>query len=373
MRRWCETIASSRLLDIMTKTLSILLAASAVVVASAQPRPRSISEFFDGFTAEWMRANPNLAASTRYFSGAEQDAVERQLAPETPAFRRARAALAQKGLEELAAFDRASMTDTERVSADVMQWQLGTVVDADKYSDYFFPLEQFAGVNVSLPNILVVNHPLNVEKDAVHYISRLEQVGTRMDEAVAEALSLAEKGMIPPRFIIRATIAQMQQFIATEPAMNPLVDTFSERLAASKAVSDARRAELQAHAQTIVAGQVYPAWRRALALLQPLVARANDDAGLWRFKGGAAAYAHTLRRYTTTRLTADQIHAIGLKRVAEIEQQMNDLFRQIGRTEGSINARVAALQKQQAYPLTEEGRTKIMARRCSSIERRKRR
>ena len=109
------------------KRLSILLVASAVLVVSAQQRAPTIGQFFDDFTAEWMRANPNLAASTRYFSGAEQDAFEQQLSPETPAFRHARAALAQKGLTELAAFDRAPMTDTERVSADLMQWQLQNI------------------------------------------------------------------------------------------------------------------------------------------------------------------------------------------------------------------------------------------------------
>ena len=342
------------------KKLSILLVLFAVLVGSAQQRP-TVGEFFDAFTAEWMRANPNLAASTRFFSGAEQDAFERQLSPETPAFRHARAVLAQKGLKELATFDRARMTDTERVSADLMQWQLASVVEGDKYGDFFFPLEQFGGVNVSLPNILVVNHPLNTEKDAVNYLARLGQVSTRMEEAVAEARTLLEKEMVPPRFIVRSTITQMEQFIGGAPAMNPLVTTFAERLGASKAVSETRREELRAQAEKIVAAQIYPAWKSAIALLQPLVSKAKDDAGLWRFKGGAEAYAYTLRRYTTTNLTADQIHDIGLKRVAEIEKQMEDVFRQIGRTEGSSKVRVAALKKEQAYPLTEEGRAKIMA------------
>jgi uncharacterized protein (DUF885 family) len=354
----CETIAVEAL-DAMKK-LSIPLVLFAVLVGSAQQRP-TVGEFFDAFTAEWMRANPNLAASTRFFSGAEQDAFERQLSPETPAFRHARAVLAQKGLKELATFDRARMTDTERVSADLMQWQLASVVEGDKYGDFFFPLEQFGGVNVSLPNILVVNHPLNTEKDAVNYLARLGQVSTRMEEAVAEARTLLEKEMIPPRFIVRSTITQMEQFIGGAPAMNPLVTTFAERLAASKAVSETRREELRAQAEKIVAAQIYPAWKSAIALLQPLVSKAKDDAGLWRFKGGAEAYAYTLRRYTTTNLTADQIHDIGLKRVAEIEKQMEDVFRQIGRTEGSSKVRVAALKKEQAYPLTDEGRAKIMA------------
>lgn len=345
------------------KTLAMLLVAAAAVGVSAQQQapPPTVSNFFNEFTAEWIRSNPNQAAASRYFSGAEQDAFEQQISPETPEFRHSRVVLAQKGLTELATFDRARMNEGDRVSADLMQWQLNLVVEGEKFREYFFPLEQFGGANVNLPNLLVVNHPLNTEKDAMHYIARLGLVSTRMDEAIAEARALAAKRMIPPKFIIRATITQMQQFIGTPPSKNPFVTAFNERVAASKAVSDARREELRAQAELIVTAQIYPAWKRGIALLQPLAGRATDDAGLWRFPGGAEAYAYALRRYTTTSLTADQIHEIGLKQVAALEKQMDDVFRQIGRTEGTVKERIAQLKKDQAYPLTEEGREKIMA------------
>jgi len=343
------------------KKLAIVILLAGAFGVSAQERPRTVADFFRDFTAEWIRSNPNQAASTRYFSGAEQEQYEQELSPETAEFRHARVVLAQKGLAGLATFDPARMSETERVSADLMKWQLAVVVDGEKYRDYSFPLEQFGGVNVSLPNTLTVTHPLNTEKDAVHYVARLGQLSARMDEAIAEARGLVAKNMIPPRFIIRATIAQMRQFIATPPSGNPFVASFAQRLALVKEIPDARREELRAQAEKIVASQVYPSWKRAIALLQPLVGKATDDAGLWRFKGGAEAYAAALHRFTTTNLTADQIHEIGLKQVDAIEKQMDGLFRQIGKTQGSIKERVAQLKKEQAYPLTEEGRAKIMA------------
>jgi uncharacterized protein (DUF885 family)/mannose-6-phosphate isomerase-like protein (cupin superfamily) len=346
----------------MKKAVFLLVLAGAIGLSAQQAAPPlPVSNFFNDFTAEWVRGNPNLAASSRYFSGPEQDAFEQQITPETAEYEHSRVVLAQKGLAQLAAFDRARMTETDRISADLLQWQLTRIVEGERYRDYFFPLEQFGGANVNLPNLLIVTHPLNTEKDAVHYVARLGLVGARMDEAIADARTLVAKQMIPPRFIIRATITQMQQFIGTPPAKNPLVTAFDQRVAASHAVSDARRAELRAQAEKIVATQVYPAWKRAIALLQPLPARATDDAGLWRFKGGAEAYAYTLRRYTTTNLTADEIHEIGLKRVAELEKQMDDLFRQIGKTRGTVNERIAELKKEQAYPQTEEGRGRLIA------------
>ena len=112
------------------KTLVIVVVVAAVLGVSAQGQapPRPVSDFFRDFTAEWIRPNPNQAAATRYFSGAEQDRLEEQLTSETPEYRHSRVLLAQKGLTELATFDRARMTDTERVSAELMKWQLDTLV-----------------------------------------------------------------------------------------------------------------------------------------------------------------------------------------------------------------------------------------------------
>jgi uncharacterized protein (DUF885 family)/quercetin dioxygenase-like cupin family protein len=343
------------------KKLAIVILLAGAFGVSAQDRPRTVSDFFRDFTAEWIRSNPNQAASTRYFSGAEQEQFEQQLSPETAEFSHSRAALAQKGLDELAMFDRARMSETERVSADLLDWLLRGRVDQEKFRDFSFPLEQMGGVNVGLPNTLTVTHPLNTEKDAVHYLARLGQVSMRMDEAIVEARARVAKNMIPPRFIIRATIAQMRQFISTPPSGNPFVASFAQRMALVKEMPEARREELRAQAEKIVAAQVYPSWKRAIALLEPLAGRATDDAGLWRFKGGAEAYAAALRRFTTTNLTADQIHEIGLKQVAAIEKQMDEVMRGLGRTQGSVKERVAQLKKDEAYPLTEEGRTKIMA------------
>jgi len=339
-----------------------LVACAVVGVSARQPStPRTVAEFFDAFTTEWMHANPrNLAMSMRYFSGPEQDVVDQQVSLDTPEFWHSMALLAQKGLRELATYDPARMTADERVSADLLRWHLVGAIEYDKHTNLVFPLEQYDGANVNLTTTLTVVHPLNSEKDAVHYIARLGLVGSRMDQAVALAAARAANHVIPPRFILRATITQMEQFVATPPKDNPFVAAFDDRLAASKAVSDARRAELRAEAEKIVAAQVYPSWRRGIALLQSLVSRSSEDAGLWQFKGGAEVYAYSLRRLSSG-LTPDQVHAIGLRRVDEIEAQMDRLLRQLGRTNGSVTDRVAQLKKEQAYPLTEDGRAQLLA------------
>ena len=348
-------------MDDMKKFHTVLVIIAGVLVATASAQERSLDRFFETFTAEWMRGNPNAATSTRYFSGEEQDRLERQITPLAPSYRRERERLARRGLAELRRFDRARMTDAERVSSELMEWQLETIAAGEPFDDLSFPLEQFGGANITLVNALTVSHPLRTEKDAENYLERLELVNNRMSDAIADAKRIAAGGTIPPRFILNATLTQLRQFISAAPAQNPFVTAFDERLRAANAVSDTRRAELRAAAEKTVADEVYPAWRSAIALLQEQLPLSNDDAGLWRLKNGPEAYAYHLRRFTTTNLTAEQIHEIGLREVERIEKEMDGILRRLGRTEGSINARIEGLNKDLAYPLTEQGRTTIMA------------
>src|SRR5581483_3262950 len=185
---------------------STSLAALALFVTGLPAQQPNIDNFFRDFTAEWVRGNPDQATASRYFTGEEQDRLERQLTPETLEWRRGRNQLARRGLAELRKFDRARLTAPQRVSADVMQWQLDTVVRGEPYLDYTFPLEQFNGANVGIPYMLTVVHPLLTARDAENYVAALGQVGTRMFEAIAESRRLAAKGILPPRFILEATI-----------------------------------------------------------------------------------------------------------------------------------------------------------------------
>jgi uncharacterized protein (DUF885 family) len=344
----------------MTKGKIALALVALYLTFGAQAQQRSIDDFFRDFTAEWIRGNPNLATSSRYFAGEEQDRLERQLTPQTPAYQRSRIQLARTRLGELARFNSATLTETQRVSADLMRWQLETMTGEEPYLDYSFPLQQMNGANINLVEMLTVRHPLATEKDAENYVAALGQVAARMDEAIAESRRLASKNIIPPRFILQATIKQMQSFAAPDPVENPFVSTFVQKADSINFTSAARRGALRLEAEKIVGTQIYPAWKRGITLLQSQLASSTDDAGLWRLKGGAEAYAYFLHRYTTTNLTADQIHEIGLREVERIEKEMDTILRRLGRTQGSVKDRVEKLKGDLGYPLTEAGRDQIM-------------
>jgi uncharacterized protein (DUF885 family) len=183
-----------------------------------------------------------------------------------------------------------------------------------------------------------------------------------MEEAIEEARRLEAKKIIPPKFILQATVKQMQGFIDPSPAQNPFVTAFDDKLATMSGLTAYQRSKLLYGAGKIVGEEIYPAWKKAVALLDAQIAKANDDAGLWRLKGGADAYAFYLHRYTTTNLSAAQIHQIGLDHVKSIESQMDALLRKLGRSDGSVKDRIEKLKLDMQYPnpASEESRAQIM-------------
>ncbi len=339
----------------------------ASVVEAQNPGPatgaaRTIDDFFRDFTAEWVRHSPNLATSTRYFSGDEQNTFERQLTPDTRQWRLDRIRRARQGLAELARFPRTSLTSSQQISADLMEWQLKDLTDEEPYLDYTFPLEQMNGANVTLVETLTVRHPLLTERDAENYVAALGEVRARMEESIAAAKRLEAANILPPKFILQATVKQMQGFSDPSPGQNPFVTVLTDKMAAIKTLNDAKREELRAAAEKTVGAQIYPAWKQAIAVLQSQLPKSTDDAGLWRFKDGAEAYRYYLRHFTTTNLTAAEIHEIGLQKVAELEGQMDAQLKRLGRTDGTVKERIEKLQLEMQYPnpASDEARAQIM-------------
>ena len=337
---------------------SVLLLTMTIAVAG---QVRTVDAFFEEFSSDWVRRRPNQATQSRYFTGAEQDRLDQQLNPETPEFRQETVEQARRGLKELAQFDRSRMSGTERVSADVMQWQLQIIAEGEPFGDYDFSLDQFDGANVRLANLMTVVHPVRTENDARNYLIRLRVIDDRLAEAIERAARGASRGILPPRFILQSTISQMRQFVSAPAAQNPLVATFADRMGGVKELTAEQRQQMRDEAAGIVDTEIYPVWRKALALLESQLPKATDNAGLWRFDKGAEIYAHKLKAFTSTAMTAAEIHQLGLREVSRIEGEMDAILRKLGRTEGSVNQRIERLRADLSYPGTSDGRSRIMA------------
>lgn len=352
----------------MRRLLLGLCIALAGASLCAQGPDAAFGTFVQRYSDDWMRFHTNAASSRRYFTGAEEDAIERRIEPVTRAHRDDELRLIRRGLDQLAGFDRARLAPADQRAFDIIRWDLETQRAGEAFDDDYFPFAQNYGVDAGLIGLLTISHTLRTARDAENYLARLSLVAARMDEATAEGRRLAGRKRLPPRFILQSTAAQMREFLQLAPGANPFVATFAERLSAIPGMSEAQRTGMRASAERITSSDIYPAWRRALALLEGEASAATDDAGLWRFPDGADAYGAALRRYTTTVMTADEIHEVGLRMVADIEGRMDGVLRQLGYADGTVRDRMGRLMAgQPAFPDSPEGRAQYNALITSTI------
>jgi len=317
--------------------------AAAAQTAQAVKPDAAFDTWSDRFAADWVRANPQLATSTQYFDGAEQDALDRQLTPLTQAHRNKMIALARAGVARLDKFLAGPLGEEQRTSASVMRWSLANTVASAPYEDYQFVFNQFGGTQVGLVNFMTTTHPLRRASDVASYLARLDQVATRMDEALARARAATARGLVPPRFILERAQYQVDLFLKPAAEQNVLVTTFAQRTEKLADLKPDARANAIAAATRIVETKIRPAYLRVQAYMAELHPQTNDTAGIARLANGAAAYQQALKTYTSTNLTAQEIHAIGLREVARIEAEMDKHLRALGYAEGGIEERMKQL------------------------------
>ncbi len=267
-----------------TVSLSVIVFAGLAVVGGQES---SASAFFDRFAAEWMRRRPGQATATRYFTGAEQDRLDRQLTPETAELARETVEQARRGLKELAAL-RPVPHDRRRARVGRRQcrWQLQIIVDGEPFSDYDFPLDQFDGANVRIPNLMTVVHPVRTEADARNYVARLREMDDPHRRS-HEGPRVQRPRASFPRFILRSTISQMQQFVGSPAArQNPLVATFVERMNGVQALTaTAQAATDETKPRRSSSSEVYPAWRQGIAAARVAAATRDRGCGLVAVQG----------------------------------------------------------------------------------------
>lgn len=336
--------------------LAAALGSVASLSLAAQPQvadPASFDAFTDRLADEWMHANPMAATNAQYFSGEEQDALDRKLTatdaqygiPLGAADRALYVARARRGLAGIERFHRDQLSLVQRISQAALEWQLKDALRLAADSDEWLVFDQFRGQQVALVNFMSQIHPMRTPRDVENYLVRLAQLAPVLDQGIEVAKARAAEGTIPPKFILTATIEGIDRFLAPEPRENVLVASLNTRSQSIAGLSPEARAAAVVAAQRLVEEAIRPAFGRVRALLQSETATATDDAGLWRLPRGAEAYAALLHANTTTEMTAMQIHALGLREVARIEGEMDARLRDLGYNQGSVSERYKMLDK----------------------------
>lgn len=264
-------------------------------------------------------------------------------------------------LKRLTAFDRNSVTGADRANYDTVMFQL---VTAERYAPFEYGegvrpyvVSQLTGSYQSVPTFLDRQHRITDKEDADAYLARLRAFAVVLDQETERVRHDAGLKVIPPDFIVDHTLEQMKILRSSAPAESILTTSI-----ATRAKKQGLAGDWGADAARIVADEVYPALDRQATAFKELRPKAQHDAGVGRLPEGRELYQVALREGTTTAMTADEVHELGVSQAQDLTAQMEVILKAQGLTNGTVAERAQALGKdpRYLYPNTDEGRQQIL-------------
>jgi len=358
------------------EAISALAASVALpVFAKATPgwaKPASdvqASALLDSVAENLLRLYPTNATSLGLDVGPRAN-LRSQLGDRSAAGQRKLAATIKGDLALIEGIDESRLSFPVRTSVEVVRSAYRTAMEGfafpygdnpvagDSWRKTPYVVIQNVGAYIDTPQLLDADHPIENAADAEAYISRLSQFPHQLDGELERMRSARAAGLVPPNFLIDRALEQLA--IATKGAHEggSLVDSLVRRAKDKNIAGD-----WDARARKIVTTEVAPALERQMAQLQAERTVATDVAGMWSRPRGEEYYRWALKAGTTTTLSPDEVHQMGLDQLKELHGRMDPILKSLGFTRGSVGARMQALAKDPRYKFSEgdKGRAEIMS------------
>lgn len=324
--------------------------------------PVGINNYINKAMIQLAVDSPELLTGLGIIDNTPLDFHSGKLADYTKAQDEISLAKLKKGRAGLDKYGPEGLEGQELLSYEITAWFLDDIIRQAEYEYSGYRVVQNSGPFVNLPQFLTDTHVIKNEKSVKRYISRIKEFGRVMAEVQARVVDDAKHGVTPPDFIIEKSIGVMEAFIEGGASENPLVKTMPRKLDEIEGMSEETKAAYLAEIEAAVDEHVIPGYQSMIALYTGMLATADHDAGIWRIPDGEKIYANALKSFTTTDMTADEIHNVGLSEVARIEQEMDAILVSQGHTEGTVTDRVKMLMAapEHNYPNDDEGRQQML-------------
>ena len=341
-------------------TPSVQPEAPAQPVADPAAEERRLLTFLDAAFEE------QLARSPQGLTGLGRKEQYDRLNIYTDAYRQEGLVLSQRQLATLRAqFNPANLTSAGRLSYRMFEEEIEQDIATFQWRWHSFPASTNGSPAGSLPVFLINQHRVGSVADAEAYVARLREIERVMNEITANMRQQAGMGIVPSRFNFAPVRADARRVLAGAPftagADTPVFADFKSKVAKLDA-TQTEKDRLVAQAREALTGPVQRGYRTFLSAWDTLESRSQGNRGAWSLPQGAAFYSSQLQNSTTTDLSADQIHQIGLQQVARIHGEMEQIKTRVG-FRGSLQAffKHITAGRQYKYPNTSAGRQQYLA------------
>ncbi len=353
MKRWKKILLAA--------TLTLMVALAVFLIPTVWGRPWVIDHFYGRVFLQYALDHPQILSSMRILEPMGLHFHNNDLDDLSPAQTERDLERARRALRTLRDYDRQDLADP--LSYDVMEAFLESAVAGAPFAFHDYPVNQMSGVQSGLPDFMLNTHVIQSERDARHYVERLSRFGPAIDELLESLRYREQIGIIPPRFVIDHVLREMRAFVAHAPEHHLLYTHLGAELDALEGLDDDRASALLDRAVAEIEGTVYPAYQRLIDHFVTLEAVATDEDGVWKLPDGERYYAYLLSTHTTTNLSADEIHEIGLREVARIEEEMRAILEAEGLPADHPGAALGELNADPRflYPDSDAGRARVLA------------
>jgi uncharacterized protein (DUF885 family) len=359
-----------------TNRRQLLLGAAAVGVVAAVPlagcKPEAapkgpvanakLGELLDAFVNEMLVDSPETATSL----GLDKDALaglKSKLSDASAAGRRKVVEDYKSRVTRLKDLGRDGLNEHDTTLYDTVlaSQEMGAEGGAFSYGGDFanpYVLSQQNGAVGGIPEFLNSQHLIKAKSDVDAYIARTEALAGVIDQETERFKADVAAGVVPPNFILPNLLGQLKGFRAQQAGETGLVKSVVDRAKTANIAGD-----FAAPVTALVNDKIFPAIDRQIAAVEDAQKSATSDAGVWKLPQGEAYYGWGLKLGTTTTMTADEIHTLGLEQGKAIDAQMDALLKGEGYTTGTVGERVGALTKdpKQLYANTDAGRAELIA------------
>jgi len=240
--------------------------------------------------------------------------------------------IAKNDLKRVNDLDSAKLDAQTKVSWDLAKEILEQQIEDFKWRYHNYPLNQMFGIHSQVPSLLINSHPISEVKDAEDYIARLGGISLLFDQVITGINERAKRGIIAPKFVYPYVISDSENIISGMPFNegddSALLADFTRKIEALD-IEAKFKEELTNKAISALKEKVKPAYEGLIKAVKLIEQQANTTDGAWKLPDGEAFYNNALARTTTTNLTSDQIHQIGLDEVARIHQEMREIMHSV--------------------------------------------
>ena len=316
-----------------TNSTLAISADSAAQLTSTVSASQAANELFDKIFMEGVNRNPvrqtYLGIKTDYDKW--QDLSEENSVKEL--------AFAKQALQRIQVIDLNNVDKQTKLSYKLLSQKLAQQIADYQWRHHNYPVNQMFGVHSQIPALLINQHSIDDSKQAHDYIARVKNSKLLLNQLIEQLKIRADKGIIAPKFVFAHVIRDSKNLIVGAPfdkgVDSTLLADFSQKIAKLD-ISDTEKQTLTNDLVLALTTEFKSGYQQLVSYLTELEKQADNTDGAWKFPQGNEFYNNALSRTTTTALTADEIHQIGLDEVARIHDEMRVIMTKVG-FKGSLN------------------------------------